>query len=293
MAASSRADCAPWASETSRNLFGLVKRLYDHLPDDHKPALLASNQEELIFDKIDSGYLVSVATTEGAGRSSTAQLLHASEAAFWVDLQEQFAALVQTVPDIDGSEIIVETTGNAYGDPFHQFWRKCEAGKSEFVPIFLPCSLDPEYRAKVPEDFTLTAEEKDLAAPHGLDDEQMSWRRNKISQLGDLDLFKREYPIDPTEAFLASKFDSFIPPHLVMHARKSNGDIEPSGPLMIGVDPAGKAGWLHRCSGPNHDWPDDYRAGRAIDARPDDTWPARMGHPSRRLRALHPGRYGP
>lgn len=62
----------------SRNLFGLVKRFYDHLPDDEKPSLGASNQEELIFSSIDSGYLVSVATLEGSGRSSTAQLLHAS-----------------------------------------------------------------------------------------------------------------------------------------------------------------------------------------------------------------------
>jgi hypothetical protein len=67
----------------SRNLFGLVKRFYDHLPEDQKPSLGASNQEELIFSSIDSGYLVSVATLEGSGRSSTAQLLHASEAAFW------------------------------------------------------------------------------------------------------------------------------------------------------------------------------------------------------------------
>ena len=38
------------------------------------------NAEELIFDKLDSGYIVSVATNEGTGRSATAQLLHASEA---------------------------------------------------------------------------------------------------------------------------------------------------------------------------------------------------------------------
>ena len=114
----------------SRNLFGLVKRFYDHLPDDEKPSLGASNQEELIFSSIDSGYLVSVATLEGSGRSSTAQLLHASEAAFWASLQEQLAALVQTIPDIDGTEIIIETTGNQFGDEFHQLWRRAEAGES-------------------------------------------------------------------------------------------------------------------------------------------------------------------
>ena len=222
----------------SRNLFGLVKRFYDHLPDDQKPSLGTSNQDELIFDSVDSGYLVSVATLEGSGRSSTAQLLHASEAAFWDSLQEQLAALWQTVPDIDGSEIIVETTGNQFGDEFHQLWRRAEAGDSEFMPIFLPWAIDPTYRVKLPDGFTMTAEEQGLATLHSLDAEQIMWRRNKISQLGSLDYFKREYPLTPDEAFMASDFDSFITADLVMVARKTT-DIEPTGPLLIGVDPAG------------------------------------------------------
>jgi hypothetical protein len=114
----------------------------------------------LIFDQIDSGYLASVATQEGAGRSATAQLLHASEAAFWVALLEQMAALMQTVPDIDGTEIILETAGNEFGDDFHKLWRSAEAGESEFLPIFLPWSIDPTYRTKVPDEFNMTAEER-------------------------------------------------------------------------------------------------------------------------------------
>ena len=38
---------------------------------------------------------------------------------------------------------------------------------------------------------------------------------------------------------MASNFDSFITADLVMQARKVN-DVEPYGPLIIGVDPAGK-----------------------------------------------------
>lgn len=41
----------------SRNLFGLVKRFHDNMPDDQKPSLGTSNAEELVFDKLDSGYL--------------------------------------------------------------------------------------------------------------------------------------------------------------------------------------------------------------------------------------------
>jgi hypothetical protein len=222
--------------DASRNLFGIVKRFHDHLPDDMRPSIGVSNAEELIFDRIDSGYLVTVATTEGAGRSATAQMLHASETAFWPDLETQWASVMQTVPDMDGTEVIIETTANGYND-FYKLWRKAEAGESEFMPIFLPWSVAPEYRAKVPDDFEMAGTEKRLAHLHKLDLEQIAWRRNKISQLGGEELFCQEYPLIASEAFIASSFDSFIPPDLVLRARKE--EIEPYGDLILGVDPAG------------------------------------------------------
>jgi hypothetical protein len=230
----------------SKNLFQLVKRFHEHMPDDQRQSVGASNAEELLFDNIDSGYLVSVATEDGSGRSATAQALHASEVAFWVDLQTQFAALMQTIPDIDGTEIILETTGNSYND-FYKLWRKAEAGESEFIPVFLPWSIDPEYRARVPDDFAMTAEEEKLAELHGLDAEQICWRRNKIAQLPSPELFCQEYPLTADEAFIAADFDSYIPAELVLRARKRSaekdgaGEKKPLGKyLIVGVDPAGK-----------------------------------------------------
>ncbi len=220
----------------SSNLFQIVKRLHDGLPDDLRPSVGTSNAEELSFDRLDSGYLVSVATVEGAGRSATAQFLHASEAAFWPDLPVQMASLLQTIPDIDGTEIIIESTANGYND-FHSLWRKAEAGESEFMPIFLPWSLDPGYRRKLDDDFAMDGEEKKLAELYGLDAEQIAWRRAKISQLGSADYFAQEYPITPSEAFISSTFDSFIPAALVQAARKEN--VELFGPTIVGVDPAG------------------------------------------------------
>ena len=84
----------------------------------------------------------------------------------------------------------------------------------------------------------MTAEECRLAELHGLDAEQICWRRNKISQLSSPELFSQEYPLVASEAFISSDFDSFISPDLVVRARREQ--IEPYGPLLIGVDPAGK-----------------------------------------------------
>ena len=105
--------------------------------------------------------------------------------------------------------------------------------------MFLAWNLDVAYRAKVTEGFVPTADETQVASRHGLDNEQLQWRRNKISQLGSLEYFQREFPLTPDEAFLSSQFDSFITSDLVMAARKTS-DIEPYGPLLIGVDPAGQ-----------------------------------------------------
>jgi hypothetical protein len=220
----------------SSNLFDIVKRFHDNMPEDLRPSIGTSNREELIFDRIDSGYLVSVASGEGTGRSATAQLLHASEAAFWDDLPLQMASLMQTVPDLGGTEIIIESTANGYND-FHTLWRKAESGESEFLPVFLPWSLDAGYRRELPADFTMDAEESKLAELHGLDKEQIAWRRAKINQLGSEEYFTQEYPLTASEAFISSTFDSFIPTSLVIQARREK--IEPYGPLIIGVDPAG------------------------------------------------------
>jgi hypothetical protein len=220
----------------SRNLFDLVRRFHDNMPEDLRPHTGTSNQTELIFDKLDSGYLVSVATTEGAGRSATAQLLHASETAFWPDLPTQMAALMQTIPDLPGTEIILESTAFGFND-FHRLWSKAEAGESEFQPIFLPWSIDPAYRRPV-EDFVPDAEERQLMMElHKLDPEQIAWRRAKISQLGSADYFCQEYPLTASEAFINSSFDSFIPATLVIKARAEK--IEAYGPIILGVDPAG------------------------------------------------------
>jgi hypothetical protein len=220
----------------STNLFQLVKRFHDLMPEDLKPSTGTSNSEELIFDKLDAGYLVTVATGEGTGRSATVQHLHASEVAFWPDLADQIAGLGQTIADLDNTEILIETTAHGFNE-FYNFWRRAESGASEYEAIFLPWFTDPGYRTRLPEGFEMTSEEKALAETLKLDAEQICWRRNKVGQLGEL--WAQEYPSSSSEAFVSDSFDSFIPASLVLQARKQT-DIEPYGPLVIGVDPAGK-----------------------------------------------------
>lgn len=222
--------------QATQNLFEMVNRYHDHCPAAVKPSTGAANAKELFFDKLDSGYKVGTAGTKGVGRSSTIQLFHGSEVAFWPNADTHAAGVLQAVPEEDGTEVILESTANGIGNLFHQKWSDAERGIGDYIAIFVPWYWQDEYRKAVPDGFQLDAEEEEYQSLYGLDLEQMAWRRNKISELKDASLFKQEYPATAAEAFQMSGHDSFIKPSLVARARKF--EAEESGPLIVGLDPA-------------------------------------------------------
>jgi hypothetical protein len=220
----------------TQNLFEIVERFHAHCHPRLKPSTGAANAKELYFDALESGYKVGTAGTKGVGRSSTIQLFHGSEVAFWPHAETHAAGALQAVPDTAGTEVILESTANGLGNFFHQTWRDAETGGNDFVAIFVPWFWQDEYRKAPPRGFVPSAEEREYRDLYGLDDAQICWRRRKIAELKDESLFKQEYPANAAEAFQESGRDSFIPPALVARARKAK--CEPSGPLVIGFDPA-------------------------------------------------------
>jgi hypothetical protein len=220
----------------TQNLFEMVNRYHENCPGFVRPSTGAANAKELLFDVLDSGYKVGTAGTKGVGRSSTVQLFHGSEVAFWKNAETHAAGVLQAVPNEDGTEVILESTANGIGNFYHQNWLAAERGDGDFIAIFVPWFWQEEYRRDVPAGFDLGDEERTYAELYGLDNGQMAWRRNKISELKDPALFKQEYPATAAEAFQMSGHDSFIKPELVAQARKSVK--EESGPLVMGFDPA-------------------------------------------------------
>lgn len=220
----------------TQNLFEMVNRYHEHCPVFVRPSTGAANAKELFFDGLDSGYKVGTAGTRGVGRSSTIQLFHGSEVAFWPNADTHAAGVLQAVPDEDGTEVILETTANGVGNYYHQKWQDAERGIGDFIAIFVPWYWQEEYRRPVPDGFELSGDEQEYMALYELDLEQIAWRRNKIAELKDAALFKQEYPATAAEAFQMSGHDSFIKPESVVLARKA--EREPSGPLVIGFDPA-------------------------------------------------------
>lgn len=224
--------------DATDNLFGMVDRYHSNCPDLFRPHTGAANAKELYFDKLDSGYAVGTAGAKAVGRSQTIQFFHGSEVAFWPNAPGHFAGVVQAVPDLPGTEVILESTANGVGGEYHERWQQAEKGIGDYIAVFVPWFWEDGYTRPVPAGFEPTQEEIDYRAAHGLTLEQIVWRRAKISELKDPLLFKQEYPATAAEAFQMSGHDSFISAELVMKARKN--ESEAIGPLVIGFDPAWK-----------------------------------------------------
>lgn len=230
------------AMDATQNLYKMAQRYYENTPALIKPEVTTSNAKELIFGKLDSGYKLGTAENQATGRSSTIQLLHGSEVAFWAHASEHAKGIFQAVPNADNTEIILESTANGVGNFFHQMWQKAEAGESDFIAIFVPWYWQEEYTVTPKDDFVPSPDEEELAEQYGLTNDQLAWRRNKITEFSvngvdGVRSFMQEYPCNSAEAFQLSGEDTYIDTDLVMRARKSDYN-DYVGPLLLGVDPA-------------------------------------------------------
>ena len=219
------------------NLFKMVKRYHTHNP--LAPSTSATNSKELVFNRLDGGYKLATAGSKDVGRSNTAQLLHASEFAFWDNAIMHMAGLGNAIAEQPGTEIIIESTANGIGGPFHMMWQDAEAGIGEYIAIFVPWFWEDGYRAVIPDNFELSADDVKYMDTYGLDMAQMAWRRNKIILYGrGMEwLFDQEYPATPSLAFRSSTADPLISPNTVMAAVNS-AFRERTGAFVIGCDPA-------------------------------------------------------
>jgi hypothetical protein len=251
---------------SSNVLFDMVDLMQQKHP--FPPQVGTDNAKELEFVKRGSSYQVATAGQKAGGRGGAITFFHGSEAAWWTNAADHFAASVQGVDEVRGvwgvlwreparplpfevgkgeiwgwvkapSEIWLETTS---AGPMGEFFKRyTDAMKriGRYRAVFVPWIVQSEYTEAG--SFTPLGEaeaegelsEVEYQELYGLTDEQMLWRRSKIHELGSMGKFRQEYPIDDT--------DAFVPPALVLRARKRSME-DPDAPLIIGVDPAGSGG---------------------------------------------------
>ena len=196
--------------EATTNLFNMFKLMYEQLPIEMKPAKKNSNAKEFIFDnKLGTGLKSKVkcmtAGGDGVGRSDTFNNLHISEYAFWRgDKKDTLIGLLQAVPDLPNTMIIIESTANGYED-FKNLWDKAVKGESSYRPLFVAWYELEEYQRPYT-GFELNEYEEKIKQLYNLTNEQLEWRRWCIANNfnGDIELFKQEYPANPQEAFIST-----------------------------------------------------------------------------------------
>jgi len=230
--------------KSTQELFDLVKRIHDYMPDDFKPATESANANELSFAGWDASYRVGTAkNTRGTGRGLTAQLFHGSEVAFWDRAQGHFAGVMKAISLVPGTEIILESTANGVGGAFYDQWGLAEKGLSDFIPIFLPWYIDPDNARALPSDYDPSAEEMEYQRLYKLTDEQLCWAHYENINLGGepgkiCALFRQENPATAAEAFQTTGTDSFIPAEAILRARRLELEPIKALPRVLGVDVA-------------------------------------------------------
>jgi hypothetical protein len=199
-------------------LFEIIKRAYEHLPDDSrlKPRVSIENRNELYFPDIGSKIYVTMDT-----RGETVHNLHVSELAFISNSEQRLAATLESVPK--GGRITYETTANGMANYAFTEWNDPH---SEYHKFFYNWLWDDDYRLstdktreQLEDEYRALAIEYELIedAPdrYGLDDEQLAFYISKVRRHRKLVL--QEYPFNDTEAFIASGLGVFAASDLGKH----------------------------------------------------------------------------
>lgn len=193
------------------------QRFHDELPDHLQPKTQFDNAKEATYPDLNSqrriatvgghGTRMSAGAKKGRGGSSTH--IHGTEVAFWANLRSVMAAAMQA----GKPSIANESTPNGMVGDFYKDCMSALDGKGVWTLLFYEWWWDDsyrmtyvEYREALPQapetPAPFTDEEKALMEKHGLDSEQIYWRRFKQQELPQT--FAQEYPEDIKQCFLAS-----------------------------------------------------------------------------------------
>lgn len=206
--------------DANKVILDMSKLFYQKLPTPIKPKIDKDNMKELSFSEILSTFYVFTASGKNTSRSTAFSALHATEAAFYPN-DESLDAILQTIKDIEGTEIYFESTANTASGYFFELYKNAKLGNNDYTPVFFPWFIHPEYKRNFispqeketfmnnllshKEDGIYGDEELEMKT-YNLTPEQMNWRRymidNKCARR--LQVFKREYPANDEECFMSS-----------------------------------------------------------------------------------------
>ncbi len=192
----------------TNKIFQITRRALKYFPPALLPETGGAETYQVTFRHRDSNFWTGTAGAGTSGRGGTYARFHGSEFAWWPNPRATLAAACPGLEGIPGAEVILETTASTHGSEAHEFYRDTVKGKTQFRPLFLPwwqCD-PPRYRIGLtaPDELgRLSDHERWLAETHGLDLEQIKWRRAKVEFYGPGE-FLKEYPEDDEGCWLVA-----------------------------------------------------------------------------------------
>jgi len=207
-------------------IFRVVQRMWENLPEDLREGPLRrtrANAGQMVFGELDSEFRVWSAGDENAGRGLSIQNLHCSEVSRWPgDAGATLAGLRAALAP--GGEVVLESTPNGAYGAFYEEWcggvdgvaadrvvetqvPKCEGPGAPglvdgLVRHFLPWWMEPAYVGPVVDVESMSEEERELVARHGLTGAQVGFRRRLERSYGGLRL--QEFAEDAESCFKAT-----------------------------------------------------------------------------------------
>ena len=243
------------AASTSR-IFRIAKLMQER--DPYAPTTRSvGNASRIDMDEQGSMFFIGTAGSVGFGRGDTLNRVHGSEVSKWCPGPNQHQKVDDIIAGLtqaaSNGEVTLETTACGL-DWFYEQWVGAKEGKNDWVPILLRWFESPFNLVKdglfVPQEIleTLSTEEKELVAQHGLSLNQLAWRRARIRELGNL--FLQEYPEDDIRCFLRSGvpyFDMDVLELLVRVAQASKPVREetvPGGRIVYFEEPRSSCSYV-------------------------------------------------
>lgn len=218
------------------------------------------------FGEFRNGSIVDTMTagSRSSGRSQTISFVHASEVARWhrkdfgdEQADEVLLSLLQAVPDLEGTTVILESTADGARGAFYDY---CQNPPEGWRFVFLPYYTLQEYRIRLTPEETklndrlqaaflagntleinvccellrLTIDERGYRLGGGYNGAcvplaALKWRRKYglAKCKNDPARFAQEYPANPEEAFLSSGRPAFAPSTIALWKKMPTPDIHP------------------------------------------------------------------
>jgi hypothetical protein len=194
-----------------------------------QPARKYANASMTTYPEFDSVCTIATAGNVETGRGDTYTDLHGSEVAFWKDAERIIAGALQ-----GGSpDAVLESTPNGAQGYFYERCMEAYRGDGVWRLHFYPWWWDEGYQMPYDYHMEYTDEEGALVARHGLEPEQIAWRRMKQKELRGL--FVQEYPEDPITCFLTSG-NSYFGDLTGVFTAPMNPVYDPTHEYVAGLD---------------------------------------------------------